>query len=190
VYDGLNFSFFQIKTACAQFPSFSVSPTSRNQFNITHYAGKVAYTITGFVERNRDTLPEDMRQLMATSRNPLLARLFGDSEGERMDYVVLFHLMLRLAGIFGNRSVEADGMSEDLLSKDASIVRSFLLLDVSSASNESKDSNSSASKKTAGRQGRVDEGSLDMSKTKRRSSFMLAGTVTSKFKTQLAGKRI
>ena len=61
------------------------------QFTIAHYAGKVAYSVAGFIDRNRDTLPEDMRMLLASSKNPLLARLFGDSEGG-ISYNIIIHL--------------------------------------------------------------------------------------------------
>eukprot|EP00403_Amphidinium_massartii_P028590 CAMPEP_0178393170 /NCGR_PEP_ID=MMETSP0689_2-20121128/12050_1 /TAXON_ID=160604 /ORGANISM="Amphidinium massartii, Strain CS-259" /LENGTH=1441 /DNA_ID=CAMNT_0020013755 /DNA_START=60 /DNA_END=4385 /DNA_ORIENTATION=- len=46
------------------------------QFSIKHYAGVVMYTATGWLERNKDTLSEDVILLLRRSRNPLIASLF------------------------------------------------------------------------------------------------------------------
>jgi hypothetical protein len=81
--------------------------------------------------------------------------------------------------------VEADAMSEDLLNKDSAYVRSFLLLDLSSSQSVAAQAATAPAVKKAAAS-RAEDG-VDMNKMKRRSSFMLAGTVTSKFKTQLAG---
>jgi myosin heavy subunit len=48
----------------------------QQQFVITHYAGKVTYTVTGFLERNKDSVPEDMNSLLSASRNVILSRIF------------------------------------------------------------------------------------------------------------------
>jgi myosin heavy subunit len=60
--------------------NFSVHPLSQNEFIVHHYAGPVTYNIIGFLERNKDTLPDDMRQLMSQSSNPLINLLFGECE--------------------------------------------------------------------------------------------------------------
>ena len=104
-------------------------------------------------------------------------------------------------GYFGNRSLEADAMSEELIAKDHSVVTSYLLLDHSgiSANTEATTANTTpaggATGTGAGKRpglprsssARAGEDVGEISRMKRRSSFMLAGTVTSKFKTQLAG---
>ncbi|KFW11749.1 Myosin-IIIb, partial [Eurypyga helias] len=41
-------------------------------FSIIHYAGKVQYTAGGFLEKNRDTLPANVRGLFINSITPLL----------------------------------------------------------------------------------------------------------------------
>ncbi|NXE10309.1 MYO3B protein, partial [Lophotis ruficrista] len=45
-------------------------------FSIIHYAGKVQYTAGGFLEKNRDTLPANIRGLFINSVTPLLSVLF------------------------------------------------------------------------------------------------------------------
>ncbi|NWQ85025.1 MYO3B protein, partial [Burhinus bistriatus] len=44
-------------------------------FSIIHYAGKVQYTAGGFLEKNRDTLPANVRGLFINSVTPLLSAL-------------------------------------------------------------------------------------------------------------------
>ncbi|KAK0149076.1 Myosin-IIIb [Merluccius polli] len=46
-------------------------------FGIHHYAGKVLYSVNGFLERNRDTLPADIVVVLRTSENKLLQQLFS-----------------------------------------------------------------------------------------------------------------
>uniref|UniRef100_A0A452GG26 non-specific serine/threonine protein kinase n=1 Tax=Gopherus agassizii TaxID=38772 RepID=A0A452GG26_9SAUR len=45
-------------------------------FSIIHYAGKVQYASSGFLEKNRDTLPANIRGLFINSVTPLLSVLF------------------------------------------------------------------------------------------------------------------
>jgi myosin-1 len=47
-------------------------------FTIKHYAGDVTYTCTGFVETNKDTLFNDLIELMSSSENALAKLLFED----------------------------------------------------------------------------------------------------------------
>ncbi|NXS21406.1 MYO3B protein, partial [Mystacornis crossleyi] len=44
-------------------------------FSIVHYAGKVQYAASGFLEKNRDTLPASVRGLFISSVTPLLVPL-------------------------------------------------------------------------------------------------------------------
>ncbi|KAM4609459.1 myosin-IIIb [Polymixia lowei] len=46
-------------------------------FGIQHYAGKVLYSVNGFLEKNRDTLPADIVVVLRTSENKLLQQLFS-----------------------------------------------------------------------------------------------------------------
>ncbi|EGD78782.1 myosin heavy chain [Salpingoeca rosetta] len=45
-------------------------------FTITHYAGTVEYQSTNFLEKNRDTLSQDVISVLAASTDPLVSQLF------------------------------------------------------------------------------------------------------------------
>ena len=45
-------------------------------FSVIHYAGEVSYTVAGFLEKNRDTVSDDVNNLFSTSKNSLLKKLF------------------------------------------------------------------------------------------------------------------
>eukprot|EP00117_Sycon_ciliatum_P023999 scpid4577/ scgid0066/ Myosin-IIIb len=47
-------------------------------FLVKHYAGKVTYQVAGFLEKNRDTLPENVLEILKTSQFSLLKTLFLD----------------------------------------------------------------------------------------------------------------
>ena len=42
------------------------------QFIVKHYAGDVVYDISGFVQKNKDVLPEYITEVLTSSRHPLL----------------------------------------------------------------------------------------------------------------------
>ncbi|XP_066273205.1 myosin-IIIb-like isoform X1 [Branchiostoma lanceolatum] len=48
-------------------------------FTITHYAGKVEYNVTGWLEKNRDTLPSNTMSLLQRSCNPLINTICNGS---------------------------------------------------------------------------------------------------------------
>lgn len=48
-------------------------------FEINHYAGKVSYTITGFLDKNKNTVTGDMLACIATSSNPTLVKVFEEN---------------------------------------------------------------------------------------------------------------
>jgi len=47
-------------------------------FQIKHYAGDVVYTITGFIEKNRDTLFQDFKRLLFNSQNSTLKLMWPE----------------------------------------------------------------------------------------------------------------
>lgn len=51
--------------------------TSDTMFAVNHYAGKVAYSASGFLEKNRDSLPSEIRELFVHSQIPLLSQIFA-----------------------------------------------------------------------------------------------------------------
>lgn len=55
---------------------FTKGVQSKDEFCVAHYAGKVAYNINGFVDRNKDTIANETRLMMMQSENPILADVF------------------------------------------------------------------------------------------------------------------
>lgn len=47
-------------------------------FGIKHYAGEVMYTVSGILEKNKDSVAEEMIELMKASRDPWVSRIFAD----------------------------------------------------------------------------------------------------------------
>lgn len=50
----------------------------RENFRITHYAGDVIYSITGFIEKNRDTLYQDFKRLLYHSKDKNLSDMWPE----------------------------------------------------------------------------------------------------------------
>ncbi|NXS36271.1 MYO1A protein, partial [Pomatostomus ruficeps] len=53
-------------------------------FRIHHYAGKVTYNVTGFIEKNNDLLFRDLSQAMWAARHPLLRSLFPEGDPQKV----------------------------------------------------------------------------------------------------------
>uniref|UniRef100_A0A915PTP0 Myosin motor domain-containing protein n=1 Tax=Setaria digitata TaxID=48799 RepID=A0A915PTP0_9BILA len=65
------------------YTSRRLNPTDKTlaferDFRIIHYAGDVTYSVDGFIEKNRDTLYQDLKRLLYNSNNPLLREIFPD----------------------------------------------------------------------------------------------------------------
>jgi myosin-5 len=62
---------------CTGTPRFVASrkQTATLTFSISHYAGQIEYTTTGFTEKNRDELPKESCELLRFSNNPFVQHL-------------------------------------------------------------------------------------------------------------------
>ena len=67
-----------------------------SMFFIDHFAGKVQYDVTGFLEKNRDWLPTEIATLFRTSEIQLVRTLFNFSFQRRKFsfLILLMHLLL------------------------------------------------------------------------------------------------
>jgi myosin-5 len=154
------------KSSCSSHPSFSNSLVIRDEFCISHYAGKVSYSVTGFLDRNKDNLPDNMKSVMVKSSNPLISSLF-DKNGE---------------DLYGG-STSGSG-AEDLLSGDKTVAFETLL-GVTKQSRVDYLTQEKAEKIDTSNKTTV-SGSMNSPKKGRRNSFYSADTVTTKFKSQLS----
>ncbi|XP_043792352.1 unconventional myosin ID [Apis laboriosa] len=48
------------------------------QFKIKHYAGDVIYNISGFLDKNKDTLFQDFKRLLYKSSNPIISKMWPE----------------------------------------------------------------------------------------------------------------
>eukprot|EP00124_Ichthyophonus_hoferi_P004680 Ihof_evm2s546 gene=Ihof_evmTU2s546 len=56
---------------------FSVPRIGQNLFVIHHFAAKVSYTIDGFLDKNKDSVSEELLEVLSTSKEPFVMELFG-----------------------------------------------------------------------------------------------------------------
>ncbi|TMW58718.1 hypothetical protein Poli38472_010277 [Pythium oligandrum] len=54
----------------------------QHMFIVRHFAGAVSYTIGAFIDKNNDTIPQDMSNLFTGSSNNVILSLFKDTEAE------------------------------------------------------------------------------------------------------------
>uniref|UniRef100_A0AC35GLD6 Myosin motor domain-containing protein n=1 Tax=Panagrolaimus sp. PS1159 TaxID=55785 RepID=A0AC35GLD6_9BILA len=88
-----------------------------NHFRITHYAGNVTYSVNGFLDKNKDTLFQDLKRLMRGSQNRLLSKMFPDGERD----VTLVNKRPPTAGALFKLSM--NDLVKQLASKDPLYVR-------------------------------------------------------------------
>lgn len=66
-------------------PSYIKPKTQQAYFGVRHYAGDVVYQVEGFLEKNRDTLRQDLTDLFLSSNNALVAQWFSaDADDDGM----------------------------------------------------------------------------------------------------------
>ncbi|RDB29666.1 Myosin-1 [Hypsizygus marmoreus] len=68
-------SFIQRTSMLSSNPHFEARGS---QFLVKHYAGDVMYNVSGMTDKNKDSLVKDLLDLVATSDNPFLQKLFPD----------------------------------------------------------------------------------------------------------------
>ena len=57
-----------------------VGTRTRNAFCVKHFAGEVTYDVTGFLDKNRDTLTEDLVDMLRSSEHSYLQLLYPKDE--------------------------------------------------------------------------------------------------------------
>ena len=57
-------------------PFFEKNKTKPEVFSVKHFAGAVEYNVTNFLEKNKDTLSQTLREVAAMSTLPLVSELF------------------------------------------------------------------------------------------------------------------
>ena len=68
----------KLSGSCSRHPCYGTSVyMAKDEFSIKHFAGRVQYNVTGFVERNRDALPSEMKSLMSMSTNDVLLQIYS-----------------------------------------------------------------------------------------------------------------
>eukprot|EP01100_Stratorugosa_tubuloviscum_P007534 TRINITY_DN3124_c0_g1_i1.p1 TRINITY_DN3124_c0_g1~~TRINITY_DN3124_c0_g1_i1.p1 ORF type:complete len:1462 (-),score=863.00 TRINITY_DN3124_c0_g1_i1:229-4614(-) len=60
---------------------YKILRTSNVNFCIIHYAGEVTYCVTNFLDKNKDTIPEGIIDVMETSGSPLMQLIFPSRKG-------------------------------------------------------------------------------------------------------------
>ena len=63
---------------------FDVIKTKQDWFVIRHFAGPVAYASEGFLEKNKDQLPQPVYDVMKSSTNTFVSSLFMEQETRRL----------------------------------------------------------------------------------------------------------
>jgi myosin heavy subunit len=56
---------------------------ARDTFIVRHYAGDVTYNVSGWLEKNRDTLKPELQAALRESTDPVVASVFADQDGGR-----------------------------------------------------------------------------------------------------------
>jgi len=71
----LNKRFHDVHAGNPHFPRPGIREV-QTKFKILHYAGEVSYTVDGFLDKNNDTVSNDVQELCCNSSNALLSSIF------------------------------------------------------------------------------------------------------------------
>uniref|UniRef100_A0A8C2HZF2 Unconventional myosin-Id n=1 Tax=Cyprinus carpio TaxID=7962 RepID=A0A8C2HZF2_CYPCA len=115
----------------AHYTSRKLSPTDKNlefdrDFRIRHYAGNVAYSVVGFIDKNKDTLFQDFKRLLYNSSNPVLKAMWPEG---KLSITEVTKRPLTAATLFKNSMIS---LVENLASKEPYYVRCIKPNDVKS----------------------------------------------------------
>uniref|UniRef100_A0A8C6LVU7 Myosin ID n=1 Tax=Nothobranchius furzeri TaxID=105023 RepID=A0A8C6LVU7_NOTFU len=115
----------------AHFSSRKLSPTDKSlefdrDFRIRHYAGDVAYSVVGFIDKNKDTLFQDFKRLLYNSSNPVLKGMWPEG---KLRITEVTKRPLTAATLFKNSMIL---LVENLASKEPYYVRCIKPNDVKS----------------------------------------------------------
>uniref|UniRef100_A0A0K8SQI6 Unconventional myosin-Va n=2 Tax=Lygus hesperus TaxID=30085 RepID=A0A0K8SQI6_LYGHE len=75
----------KLYSKCSKWSHFTKPRFGNSSFVLKHFADKVEYDVSGFLEKNRDTVLEEQVNVLRTSRNKLIQKLFsedGDDDGK------------------------------------------------------------------------------------------------------------
>ncbi|KAI9912741.1 hypothetical protein PsorP6_005621 [Peronosclerospora sorghi] len=73
----------KVLDSCSDHPSIEKNRINPLEFTIHHYAGDVTYNGSGFLEKNKDTLPTDMVRLLSGSQSQVIAGIFTPKEAKQ-----------------------------------------------------------------------------------------------------------
>lgn len=69
----------KLYSKCQKYSHFSKARFGNSAFTVNHFADKVQYESTGFLEKNRDTIIEEQISVLKNSRSQLVKSLFVES---------------------------------------------------------------------------------------------------------------
>jgi len=67
---------------CGNFAKPDPKPDPNAHFAVVHYAAKVSYNITGWLEKNKDPLNDTIVEMMKNGTNSLVVQCFADHPGQ------------------------------------------------------------------------------------------------------------
>jgi hypothetical protein len=88
--------------------NFERAKTARTSFVVKHYAGDVSYEVKDFLEKNRDTMREDMLAILVASKVELVKTIFASAAGPTEELVICSVLLLCCCPVCGLTVVSAE----------------------------------------------------------------------------------
>jgi myosin heavy subunit len=66
----------KLHKTCVSHPFYESNPKEKSTFTISHYAGKVTYQSAGFLDKNKDTLFNSLKEMLESSSSKFVCQLF------------------------------------------------------------------------------------------------------------------